>query len=146
MNLTNKDFARLMSIKKKFNENPITLPHVNQCSQLNVFSIDNKDSFVIDIDRRGKIEIKSKTQARYSSNQNLIRVEINAPPHTNPDGTITSRNHIHIYKEGFNLAWAYDLEGFDETLFNNLKNFNKVFADFCSYCNIELTNNFQMVI
>lgn len=27
------------------------------------------------------------------------RVDIDSPPHRNPDGTMTSRNHIHIYRE-----------------------------------------------
>lgn len=41
------------------------------------------------------------------------RVDIDSPPHRNPDGTMTSRNHIHIYRETDhdtgNLPWAYDL-------------------------------------
>lgn len=146
MEITNKIFENLMKTKKKFNETPVALPGCNQKLQLEVSSMDNKESFIVDVDRSGKIEMKSKVQERYLNNQILIRVEVNAPPHTNPDGSITSRNHIHIYQEGYNISWAYDLEEFDENLFNNLKNFNKVFIDFCSYCNIELNDSLQMVI
>ena len=135
-----------MEIKKRFNNETINLPAHNQKANLDVSSLDNRESFIVDIDRNGKIELKSKIQERYNNNQILIRVEINGPPHTNPDGTTTSRSHIHIYKEGYDLSWAYDLKSFSDDLFNELNNFNKVFTDFCSYCNIELNNKFQMVI
>ena len=135
-----------MEIKKRFNNETINLPAHNQKANLDVSSLDNRESFIVDIDRNGKIELKSKIQERYNNNQILIRVEINGPPHTNPDGTTISRNHIHIYKEGYELSWAYELKDFSDDLFIELKNFNNVFTDFCSYCNIELNNNFQMVI
>lgn len=146
MELTNDNFCNLMSIKKRFVSDSIMLPTRGQTLQLDVLSIDEKESFIVDVDRSGRIEIKSKVQKRYSNNYLLIRIEINAPPHTNPDSTTTSRDHIHIYREGYGLSWAYDLKDFDKVLFNNLKNFNQVFIDFCFYCNIELDDDFQMVI
>lgn len=135
-----------MQLKKIFDEKTISIPARNQRTQLKVLSHNNNETFIVDIDRTGRIEMKSKIQERYLGNNILIRVEINGPPHTNPDGTTTSRDHIHIYREGFGLSWAYDLEGFNTNLFKNLKDFNKTFIDFCKYCNIEVGKNFQMVI
>ena len=48
-------------------------------------------------------------------------------------------------KQGYDLSWAYELKEFNTELFRDLKNFNKVFTDFCFYCNIEVPG-FQMVI
>lgn len=146
MEITNDTFNKLMQMKKKFNKTPVDLPSRSQKVQLNVISDDEKENFIVDIDRSGSIEIKSKLQNRYSNNQILIRVEINSPPHTNPDGTTTSRDHIHVYREGYGLSWAYDLNLIQWKLFDNLTNFNKVFIDFCYYCNIDIEHDFQMVI
>lgn len=82
--------------------------------------------------------------------KSLVRIDIDSPPHMNPDGTKISRNHIHIFKETDNdtgnLPWAYDLETFKQIKFdkNNIV-FVEVFSEFCKYCNINL-NNVQGVI
>ena len=103
----------------------------------------------MDISRSGKIEIsKFKIQERYTITKlPLVRIDINSTPHTNPDGTRLSRNHIHIYKytenDNGNLPWAYelsDVNDFGIVDINNL-NFMTVFYGFCKYCNIDVSNN-----
>ena len=97
------------------------------------------------MDRRGRIELsKFKLQNRYALTKlPLVRIDIDSPPHMNPDGTKTSRNHIHIYKEvdndTGNLPWAYDLENFAQIKFNedNII-FMDIFTGFCEYCNINI--------
>lgn len=115
-------------------------------------SISTNDKFFLDVDRRGRIELsKFKLQKRYVLTKlPLVRIDIDSPPHMNPDGTKTSRNHIHIYKEvdndTGNLPWAYDLENFAQIKFNedNII-FMDIFIGFCEYCNINI-NNVQGVI
>ena len=68
----------------------------------------------------------------------------------NPDGSKTSRNNIHIFKEmendTGNLPWAYSLEDFETINFNrDCINFMEIFSGFCEYCNI-IMNNIQGVI
>ena len=64
------------------------------------------------MDRRGRIELsKFKLQNRYALTKlPLVRIDIDSPPHMNPDGTKTSRNHIHIYKDGYDEKFAYTLD------------------------------------
>lgn len=99
------------------------------------------------MDRRGRIELsKFKLQNRYALTKlPLVRIDIDSPPHMNPYGTKTSRNHIHIYKEvdndTGNLPWAYDLENFAQIKFNQDDIiFMDIFTGFCEYCNININN------
>ncbi len=62
-------------------------------------------------------------------------MEIGGKPHTNPDGKMIGRNHIHIHKEGYGLRWAYDLENFLSEFSVN-GDFNVLFEEICAYCNI----------
>lgn len=145
MTLTDDQFNILMKMEKIF-QKQFDLPGPNESIKLDVISKDKTEKFHLDLDRRGKLELhKCKLQNRYQK-EPIIRLEIDAPPHRNPDGTITSRNHIHIYREGYGLSWAYDISTLDKNLFKNLLNFIDIFTNFCKYCNIKLIKNIQGVI
>lgn len=134
--LTTNEFNRLMKLPKELKLNTISLPIINTKARFEIKSKTTKDEFWLDIDRSNRYEIKSKTQER--TNEVLVRLEINSPPHMNPDGTVTSRDHIHIYKEGFGLAWAYDLDSFIPNI--NKEYYSALFYSFCEYCIIDLGN------
>ena len=36
----------------------------------------------------------------------LMRLDLDGPPHRNPDETEIPRPHLHIYREGFGDKWA----------------------------------------
>ncbi|MBS5189898.1 MAG: hypothetical protein KHY81_00360 [Lachnospiraceae bacterium] len=138
--MTDTEFNKLMSMQKHIDDAKIELPLAGEIGKpITVFSDTTTDIFIIDSDRRSTISLeKKKLQERHMNTQErLIRLEIDARPHTNPDGTILSRNHIHVFKEGFGLSYAYDLDSFDGNLFKDLTSFEQVFYDFCEYCNIK---------
>ena len=144
--MTNEEFQDLLEMKKIFLKNNIQLPENNENNSYELKSESTKDRFYIDIDRRGKIEFsKFKLQNRYlQTKQPLVRIDIDSPPHINPDGTKTSRNHIHIYRETEfdtgNLPWAYDLSDFKGLVLNEDYSFIHVFHEFCKYCHIDSEN------
>ena len=150
--MTNLEFLQLMELEKDFLKSNICLPGNGESHVFDLKSISTNDKFFLDVDRRGRIELsKFKLQNRYALTKlPLVRIDIDSPPHMNPDGTKTSRNHIHIYKEvdndTGNLPWAYDLENFAQIKFNedNII-FMDIFTGFCEYCNINI-NNVQGVI
>jgi hypothetical protein len=146
MELTDEAFQSLMKMKKKFKTDISSIPAASQRVQFSIIGEDNKTEFTVDVDRKSRIEMKSKVQERYCNNILLVRVEINGPPHTNPDGSNIGRDHIHTYREGYGLSWAYNLAGFDPRLFKDKENFTSVFSDFCLYCNIELDGEYQIVM
>ncbi len=139
--MTDDEFKYLMGLPKHINDESIQLPEDRNLGKtLTVLSDKTKHVFSIDSDRRSTIEIsKKKIQERYmNAPEQMVRLEIDCKPHVNPDGTKLSRNHIHIYTEEYGMSLAFELEGFDSDLFNNMDNFSSVFKDFCKFCNINL--------
>ena len=95
--------------------------------------------FELFVDYSGKrIEFVQKQKYHLQETIGMVRLEIDAPPHINPDGTTVGRNHIHIYKENYDLRWAYSLKDFDIFLFKNTQDIIEIFKDFCKYCNIKI--------
>ena len=134
-------------MQKIFVKSSIILPNNGENSIYDLKSKETQDKFYLDVDRRGRIELsRFKLQTRYAVIKlPLVRIDIDSPPHLNPDGTKTSRNHIHIYREvdndTGNLPWAYSLEEFEQIKFNrNNIVFLDIFSSFCEYCNISMEN------
>lgn len=146
---TNEEFNKLMRLKKHFLINAFSLPEVNNDLVLPVGAIESKEIFSIDLSRKSTIILtRKKFQERLlPTNDLMVRLEIDSKPHMNPDGTLISKNHIHIFREKYNLSWAYELDQFDDILFKNTDDFDTVFYDFCRFCNISTDNiNIQGVI
>lgn len=143
--MTDFEFQNLMQLPKKFTKDNIKLPKNGESDSFDLESTKSKDKFFLDIDRRGRIELsRFKLQNRYAITRlPLVRIDIDSPPHLNPDGTKTSRNHIHIFREMSNdtgnLPWAYDLDTFEEIRFEKERpDFMEVLESFCQYCNISM--------
>lgn len=146
---TNDDFIELMNLDKHILLDNLTLPGANEASSVPIGAVNSRETFSLDISRKSTIVLsRKKLQERLVPNNDLmIRLEIDSKPHMNPDGTKVSRNHIHIFKEGYGLSWAYELSQFSDILFKETDNFNTVFYDFCKYCNISVKDtNIQGVI
>lgn len=142
--IADQEFLRILHLQKTFNSR-FRLPTENE-KVFFLLHAQNGESFQLNIERRNTYEVyKSKTQSSYYK-EPIIRLEVDAPPHTNPDGTTIGRNHIHIYREGFSLRWAYPLETFHDFYFKNPFDFPELFEDFCNYFNIELNTNIQGVL
>lgn len=144
--ITNDEFIRIMKLKKYFMANRPFLPSENGYSNLLLKDDSGKEEFYLNIARKKVIEFKAnKTKIHHSYfKEPIVRLEIDAPPHRNPDFSVTGRNHIHIYKEGYDMRWAYDLKTFPK-LFSDPNDFNLILFDFCLYCNIN-SDNIQIVM
>jgi hypothetical protein len=65
----------------------------------------NNNRYIIDV-ARGRIKFNKVTyQTRYNKSLILIRVDIDGPPHDNPNGEEIPCPHIHIYREGYDDKW-----------------------------------------
>ena len=136
--LTDALFAQLLDMEKVF-EQEVILPTDVEKKAYNIKSADGTEHFVLNVERGRVFElVKSKLNTSYRKIP-IVRVEFNSRPHRNPDGQKIGRDHIHIYKEGYGMSWAYDLESFNEKYFHTPENFDSLFVDFCSYCNIMYT-------
>ena len=70
-------------------------------------SADKRENFMLDI-TRSRIKLSQSThQNRARQAIVLLRLDIDGPPHRNPDGTEIPCPHLHIYQEGFGAKWAF---------------------------------------
>lgn len=87
--MTDVEFQNLMKLKKVFVKEAIELPNNGENETYDLESIATRDKFYLDVDRRGRIELsRFKLQNRYAVTKlPLVRIDIDSPPHLNPDGT-----------------------------------------------------------
>jgi len=101
-NLSNNEVKALIECLKFIihSKKEIYLPPFGEQVQLEATNSDSTIKFLIDINRKGHMNIKKLTlQLRYRYTDVLVRVDFGAK-HTNPDGTVLDEPHIHIYEEG----------------------------------------------
>jgi hypothetical protein len=61
---------------------------------------------MLDITRSDIKLTKSTHQNRARHAVILVRLDVDGPPHRNPDGVEIPCPHLHVYKEGFGDKWA----------------------------------------
>lgn len=140
--MTNTEFQKLLDLDKHFENANIILPIAGEKSKpYKVLSNSTRDIFYLDIDRKSSITLtKKKLQSRHQNTSTMmVRLEIDCRPHMFPDGTFSSRNHIHIFDEKSGCK-VFDLDNGYSKLFLNLDDFMIIFSDFCKMCNIDTKN------
>lgn len=141
--LTQTEADTLIAMRKAF-LNPATIslpPGTDQTHDL--IGEDKRERFLLDL-WRGTIRLsKFRYQTRGRKVIVLIRLDIDGPPHTNPDGTKIGKAHLHLYREGYEDRWAFAL---DSKEFTDPANMGSSFGDFCRYCNIEMIPSFQRTL
>ena len=97
-------------------------------------SHDGREEFALDVSR-GRVDLaRAKYQNRARRVVPLARLDINGRPHTNPDGAAAPRTHLHLYREGFGLAWALSAPADKFTCPNDLA---VALDDFLRFCNVD---------
>lgn len=129
----------LIGLEKRIVDTYISFPTANNKLTMNVQACGENESFLLDINRVGKIKLsRCSFQERYNVTEGLVRLDLDETrKHANPDGTMVVGPHIHIYKEGYALRWAYALDTIDACPFTNISDLTTTFAEFCKYCNIK---------
>jgi hypothetical protein len=69
-------------------------------------SSDRRELFALDITRSAIKLTKSTHQNRARQAIVLLRLDLDGPPHRNPDGVEIPCPHLHAYKEGYGDKWA----------------------------------------
>ena len=89
-------------LKKLKRENDtIVFPTFNDEKRMNVVSADGNEEFTVIINRKGYMYVEGKcTYLGMHQKGILLRLDIGAGDHTNPNGTVIRGDHLHIYREG----------------------------------------------
>lgn len=131
--------------KRKSNQN-YNFPLAGGTLTIPIVSMDGRRDFLIDLSR-GRIKLtKCSYQERYQAIIILIRLDVDGPPHTNPDvssvplpyllpynGQTITCPHLHLYVEDFMDRWAIPAP---TVQFPNITNLYVTLQDFFRYCNI----------
>lgn len=122
---------------------PIQFPSAGTASQITVKSTDERESLLVDVNRKGRIRVSKCTyQERYAVVEVLLRLDVGGPPHENPDGQEIPCPHLHVYREGFGMKWAQALP----TAFTDVADLVLTLREFLSYCNVEQIPSIQRSI
>jgi hypothetical protein len=96
-------------------------------------SLDRAEDFLLDISRSRIDLAKISYQNRARVVVVLMRLDLNGPPHRNPDDGLIPCPHLHLYREGYGSKWAFPLP---EGRFNSLSDMLQTFSDFMNECNV----------
>ena len=69
-------------------------------------SADKRENFALDITRAQIKLTKATYQTRARQAIILMRLDLDGPPHRNPDGQEICCPHLHVYREGYGDKWA----------------------------------------
>ena len=133
--LTQQRADELMGMPKYcVDASPIAFPLPDQATQLQLKSSDNREEFLVDVNRKGRIKLSKCTyQERYEVVDILLRLNVAGPPHVNPDGQDVPSPHLHVYREGFGDKWAKPAP----SDFSKLSDLAKTLEHFLTYCEVQ---------
>lgn len=139
--LTDKDFQSLIKMIKQIRtkENTIPFPQPGKHLKIEVEDENRNENFIIDVNRKGASLKITKCTFQTRHLIPIIRIDIDGPPHPNPDGTIIPCPHIHLYKEGYNLRIAYPLE---KEMIADTNNLLEILIRFLEYNSISNINDY----
>jgi hypothetical protein len=107
--------------------------------RLPLISKDGREEFWLDI-TSSKIELsKYSYNHRARKSAVLARLDLNGPPHRNPDGQEFPCPHLHLYREGYGDKWAINAT----EQFSNTDDPWQCILDFMEFCNIIGKPNMQ---
>lgn len=108
--LTQHEADALMATDKLyFGPERFAFPGLGGSLRLALHSIDRREEFNLDVTRGRILLTKNTFQMRARKAVILARLDIDGPPHRNPDGEELQCPHLHLYREGYGDKWAIPL-------------------------------------
>lgn len=103
-------------------------------------SADGEELFFLDIYFGDDDFPRFSIQLRARQSVILARLELDGPVHENPDGFLIPTPHLHLYREGEGVSWAYEIPA---DKFTNLSDRSILWKDFMRFCNITIPPRIQ---
>lgn len=123
----------LAMAKRKVDDTQWRFPYTGGKSIIPLASLDGREDFFLDL-YRGRINLAKNTfQNRARRSVILARLDVDGPPHRNPDDAEIPAPHLHIYREGYGDKWAVPVP---LDLFPNLGSTDLSLLDFMRFINV----------
>jgi hypothetical protein len=134
INLTQDEADKLMAMEKRaVDEKDWLFPDAGIRIAIPLASLDKRESFMLDV-TRSQIKLSKATyQNRARTAIILMRLDLDGPPHTNPDGVEIPCPHLHTYREGYGDKRA---EPAPPTTYTNTVDLFATFETFMQQCNV----------
>ena len=109
------------------------LPDLGGNVEFPLLSADQREEFVINF-RRGRIKLDKRSHnMRGRRVVSLARLDLDGPGHRNPDDVEVGPRHLHLYREGYGLKFAFEIP---DGWFRDLNDAFLTLEDFMRYCNV----------
>ena len=126
--------ALISMAKRLIMKGIIKFPSLGGYTTLDLASLDGREEFIVDVNRKGQIKLTKCTyQERYRKDIILLRLDIDGPDHRNPDDEVLPCPHLHIYREGFAHKWAFPIP---PGIFTDTGDLVNTMIEFLRYCNV----------
>jgi len=103
-------------------------------------SLDKRENFILDITRAQLKLTKATYQNRARLAIILMRLDLDGPPHRNPNDEEVPCPHLHIYREGYGVKWAPA----PPDIYSDTNDLFSTFEAFMRHCNITASPDIQM--
>ena len=141
INLTQDEADKLIAMEKRaVDEKEWLFPPPGHRVAIPLTSLDKRENFMLDVTRAQIKLTKATYQNRARAAIILMRLDLDGPPHWNPDGEEIPCPHLHIYREGYGDKWAI-LAPVDK--YTNTLDLFSTFEAFMQQCNIIDPPNIQ---
>jgi hypothetical protein len=142
IDLTQQEADALIAMEKhREDDKQLDFPAPGGRLAISLISADKRENFALDV-TRGQIRL---TKATYQNRARvavvLMRLDLDGPPHRNPDGAEIPCPHLHIYREGYGAKWASPLPA---DRYPDTRNLFSTFEAFMQHCNITLPPTFTV--
>ena|SRR5690242_17961984 len=141
IDITQAEADALIEMEKRFvEEEDWTFPAAGERIALALTSLDKRENFTLDVTRAQIKLTKATYQNRARQAIILMRLDLDGPPHRNPDGSEIPCPHLHTYREGFGDKWAIaaPVDRYTDTL-----NLFSTCETFMRHCNITGASKMQ---
>jgi hypothetical protein len=107
IDLTQIDADALIAMEKhRTDDKEWKFPGPGQRLAIPLTSPDKRENFMLDITRSQLRLTKATYQNRARQVVILMRLDLDGPPHRNPDDQEVPCPHLHVYREGYGDKWA----------------------------------------
>lgn len=96
-------------------------------------SLDKRENFTLDITRAQIKLTKATFQNRARQAIILMRLDLDGPPHRNPDNQEIPCPHLHVYREGYGDKWAIPAPA---DRYPNVRDLFATLGAFMQHCNV----------
>jgi len=124
----------LLAMEKMASGNdPVSFPGIGETLDIHLHGEGGQEEFVLNYTRSSINISKRNHHLRVRTVIGLARLDLDGPPHRNPDGQEVGPRHLHLYREGYGLKWAFEVPA---NRFSDLNDALATLKDFMRFCNV----------